>query len=116
MVYLRIQTNRVKIKEVIGQFSKLANDGEAFIAPSPLPRQSFKFYIDFGKVSGNFNSYKLLTSIQNQELDSYGRRVSFCGKQNRFFVEGVEIMRITRHCCRTNFPLCSKFAAERGIR
>ncbi|WP_104205241.1 AAC(3) family N-acetyltransferase [Billgrantia saliphila] len=26
------------------------------------------------------------------------------------------VLLITRRCCRTNFPLCSKFAAERGVR
>ncbi len=65
MIYLRIQTNRAKIKEIIGQFSKGAIDGEVFIAPRPLPKENFKFYIGFGVVCSGSKNHELLCRVKN---------------------------------------------------
>jgi hypothetical protein len=67
---MRIQTNRVKIKEIISLFSRDAIEGEIFIAPRPLPRANFKFYIGFAKINHESKNYKLLSKIKNHSVIS----------------------------------------------
>lgn len=65
MIYIRVQTSRMKLKSIINQFSTQAVADETFIAPRPLPREMFKFYIGFGKVFSDSENYKLLSKMKN---------------------------------------------------
>lgn len=68
MVYIKIQTNRVKIKEVIREFSVGISAGEVFIAPRPLPRENFKFYIGYGCVCDGSKNHQLLMKVKNHSI------------------------------------------------
>ena len=68
MIYLKLQTNRAKIKEIIREFSVDISPGEFFIAPRPLPKENFKFYIGFGRVDEGSKNHKMLMSIKNHSL------------------------------------------------
>ena len=70
IVYMRVQTNRTKIREVIDLFSRNVIEGEAFIAPRPLPRENFKFYIGFGKIYSDSKNFELLSKIKNHSAIS----------------------------------------------
>ncbi len=76
ILYVRVQTNRAKIKEVIGAFSSKALPGEKFVAPRPLPGKIFRFYIGFGAVFSDSDNYKLLSSIKNFTVLSEAEYVS----------------------------------------
>lgn len=78
MIYLKIQTNRAKIKEIIGQFSIDLSDGEVFVAPRPQPRENFKFYFGYACVlDGSKNNQSLLKIKNHTILDeqSYASRI-----------------------------------------
>lgn len=68
MVYLKIQTNRAKLKEIIGRFPGEAFDGEVFIAPRPLPKKVFKFYVGYACVHDRSKNHQLLTKLKNHTL------------------------------------------------
>ena len=68
MVYLKIQTNRAKLKEIIGKFPGGACNGEIFIAPRPLPKEIFKFYVGYACVQDRSTNHQLLTKLKNHSL------------------------------------------------
>jgi hypothetical protein len=68
MIYLKIQTNRAKLKEIIGQFSVGITDEETFIAPRPLPRENFKFYVGYACVYDSSKNHKLLSNLKNHSI------------------------------------------------
>ena len=79
IIYMRIQTNRAKIKDILSRFTTCAVDGEAFIAPRPQPREFFKYYYGYGRVSLGSNNYKLLTRLSNHsviEEEEYSARLA----------------------------------------
>lgn len=63
--YLRFQTNRVKIKEIIALFSRQAISDEYLIVPRPLPKTNFRFYVGFSKVESGSENYKMLILMKN---------------------------------------------------
>lgn len=65
MKFVRVQTNRAKLKEVISSFSVNLSDGESLVAPRPLPKERFKYYIAFAIVNENMKNDLLLKSIKN---------------------------------------------------
>lgn len=66
-MYLRIQTNRAKLKEVLVLFAQNAIESERLIAPRPLPKSHFKFYIGFAHVIDDSKNMALLTKIKNHK-------------------------------------------------
>lgn len=68
MLYLKIQTNRAKIKEIIGQFSLDLSDGEVFIAPRPQPREKFRFYVGYACVFDGSKNLQNLLKIKNHTI------------------------------------------------
>ena len=83
MLYLKIQTNRAKIKEIIGQFYLDYSDGEVFIAPRPKPREYFKFYFGYACVfDGSKNNQALLkiknhTILDEQSYEDYIKEIEY---------------------------------------
>ncbi len=67
MIYLRVQTNRAKLKEVLALFQRGVIEGERLIAPRPLPKTSFKYYIGFACVNDGSENEKILTAIKNHK-------------------------------------------------
>lgn len=67
MIYLRVQTNRVKLKEVLASFQHGAIDGERLIAPRPLPKTYFKYYVGYACVIDGSVNEKILTAIKNHK-------------------------------------------------
>lgn len=68
MVYIKIQTNRAKLKNLLAQFSVNCSSNERFIAPRPLPRENFKFYVGYAQVNENSKNYHLLKKVKNHSL------------------------------------------------
>lgn len=68
MIYMKIQTNRAKIKDLLSQFSVNHASNEKFIAPRPLPRENFKFYIGYTQVKENSKNHQLLKKVKNHSL------------------------------------------------
>lgn len=68
MIYMKIQTNRAKIKDLLSQFSVNHSSNERFIAPRPLPRENFKFYIGYAQVNENSKNHQLLKKVKNHSL------------------------------------------------
>lgn len=66
-MFIRIQTNRVKLVQVISDFKKNAIETELLIAPRPLPKERFKYYIGFANVISDSKNHKLLESIKNHK-------------------------------------------------
>ena len=67
MLHFRLQTNRVKLVEVISTFGKQSINSEILIAPRPLPKTIFKFYVAFVTVEENGHNHSLVTSIKNHK-------------------------------------------------
>lgn len=67
MIYLRVETNRVKLKEVLASFQHGAIEGERLIAPRPLPKTDFKGYVGFACVIDGSENQKILIAIKNHK-------------------------------------------------
>ena len=65
MIYLKIQTNRAKLKELLIKFTENLQSDEKFIAPRPLPRRNFRFYLGYASVIENSRNHQLLLKIKN---------------------------------------------------
>jgi hypothetical protein len=70
MIYIFIQTNRVKIKELLSSFSKQAVELEVFIAPRPLPKKTMKFYTAFSKVEEGTKNHQSLIKLKSHKIIS----------------------------------------------
>ena len=68
MIYLKIQTNRAKIKDLLSQFSLNHSLDEILIVPRPLPKQFFTFYVGYTKVIENSKNHQMLIKIKNHSL------------------------------------------------
>ena len=66
-MFIRIQTNRAKLREVITLFGNYAQPTEFLIAPRPLPKENFKFYVAYASVINGAKNNKLLESIKNNK-------------------------------------------------
>lgn len=66
-MFIRIQTNRAKLKEVITIFGGNTQPTEILIAPRPLPRERFKYYVAYVSVVEGSKNNKLLESIKNNK-------------------------------------------------
>jgi len=66
-MFIRIQTNRAKLLEVISLFDRNAVKTEILIAPRPLPKQRFRFYVAFANVIENSENHNLLQAIKNHK-------------------------------------------------
>ncbi len=69
-MFIRIQTNRAKLREVITLFGNHAQPTEYLIAPRPLPKENFKFYVAYASVIEGKSNNKLLESIKNNKAMS----------------------------------------------
>lgn len=67
-MFIRIQTNRAKLKEILLSFGRNAAASEVFIAPRPLPKERFKFYIAFASVEDNSRNHRLLETLKNHKI------------------------------------------------
>lgn len=85
MVFLKIQTNRMKIKEIIVQFSKCALEGEKLIVPRPLPGENFQFYKGYCVVDGSSENNKLLSKLKNYKEITEDEYHSEVGKLEYFW-------------------------------
>lgn len=65
MKFFKIQTNRVKLKKIIGEFTIAHTQGEFFVSPRPLPKQTFKYYVAFACVIDNSKADLSLQSVKN---------------------------------------------------
>lgn len=68
MIYIKIQTNRAKIKDLLTKFSVNYSSNEKFIAPRPLPRENFKFYVGYAQVNENSKNHQMLAKVKNHSL------------------------------------------------
>jgi hypothetical protein len=68
--YIFIQTNRAKIKHLLSSFSSKASNAELFIAPRPLPKESFKFYTAFARVNDESKNHLELIKLKNHRIIS----------------------------------------------
>ena len=67
-MFIRIQTNRAKLKKIISSFGRNAVANESLIAQRPLPKELFKYYVAFASVSEGSKNQKLLQSIKNHKI------------------------------------------------
>ena len=70
MLCIFIQTNRVKIKELLVTFSNQAVEFEVFIAPRPQPKKTMKFYTAFSKVEEGSKNHQSLIKLKNHKIIS----------------------------------------------
>lgn len=69
MIFIFIQTNRVKLKEILFQFERCYESGEFMVAPRPLPSTSFKYYFAYGLIAQASKAHSLFSSLsKNREL------------------------------------------------
>ena len=68
MLYIKLQTNRAKIKELLNQFSRNLTLNEKFIVPRPLPRENFRFYFGYAQVKKDSKNYHMIMKIKNHSF------------------------------------------------
>lgn len=70
-MFIRIQTNRAKLKEVIAIFGGNARSTEILIAPRSLPKERFKFYVAYASVvQGSKNNKEMTKSEFDHEINA----------------------------------------------
>lgn len=65
MIFVRIQTNRAKLKNMLDKFSSAHMGKEFFVAPRPLPKQTFKYYVGYAYVEEGSRADLCLQSVKN---------------------------------------------------
>lgn len=65
MISVRIQTNREKLKNILYKFSSAHIGKEFFVAPRPLPKQTFKYYVGYAYVEEGYRADSCLHSVKN---------------------------------------------------
>ncbi len=66
-MFIRIQTNRAKLREVIALFDGYSQASEYLVAPRPLPKERFTFYVAYASVNNESKNNKLLETIKNHK-------------------------------------------------
>ena len=79
-MFVKIQTNRAKLRQIIDIFGAQVKGNEFLIAPRPLPKQNFKFYIAFAYVLDGSVNDQLLRTIKNHKIISKERFYEETGK------------------------------------
>ncbi|MBT4730498.1 hypothetical protein HOB87_00820 [Candidatus Woesearchaeota archaeon] len=66
-MFIRIQTNRAKLREVITLFGGNSQTSEFLVALRPLPKERFTFYVAYASVDKESKNNKLLETIKNHK-------------------------------------------------
>lgn len=69
-MYIKIQTNRAKLKEILSAFQINFQKTEVFIAPRPQMKKRFKYYVGYASIIKGSSNELLLIKLKNHHFIS----------------------------------------------
>ena len=67
LIYLKFQTNRAKLREILALFQNNSVNEEWLIAPRPPLKERFRIYIGFASLENDSKNQHLLKSLKNYQ-------------------------------------------------